>query len=283
MILSFHPCIEGDKNILCAGRDPGPQDLAAIQSADAVLLPQGCTAPLYDMVCRCGKPHFPDYGMRFRYPGKTGQIELFRNLGVHHPRTIIFRDLASFQEQFGGPENPPFDFPFVFKFDWGGEGHTVFLIDSVPSFLEILRTTADFERTGFKGFLIQKLVSAGGRSLRVVVIGKKIISYWRVQRSDEAFYASIARGASIDAASDLPLQRAAVSLIKNFCRDTGINLAGFDLLFPSTEANPQALLLEINYFFGRDGLGGSEAYYGLLEREIKIWMKALGLPGKPLT
>ena len=34
MVVSFHPLFEADCNILCAGREPGPGDLAAIRSAD---------------------------------------------------------------------------------------------------------------------------------------------------------------------------------------------------------------------------------------------------------
>ena len=33
MILSFHPLFEADKNIICAGRAPGAEDLAAIKAA----------------------------------------------------------------------------------------------------------------------------------------------------------------------------------------------------------------------------------------------------------
>jgi ribosomal protein S6--L-glutamate ligase len=32
------------------------------------------------------------------------------------------------------------------------------------------------------------------------------------------------------------------------------------------------MLLEINYFFGRRGLGGSEAYYKILLAEIQVWL-----------
>jgi ribosomal protein S6--L-glutamate ligase len=49
MILSFHPCFVADKNIICAGRSPDADDLAAIKAADAVVLPQGCYKSLYEM------------------------------------------------------------------------------------------------------------------------------------------------------------------------------------------------------------------------------------------
>jgi ribosomal protein S6--L-glutamate ligase len=31
-------------------------------------------------------------------------------------------------------------------------------------------------------------------------------------------------------------------------------------------------MLEINYFFGRRGLGGSDAFYEILKREINTWL-----------
>jgi len=66
--------------------------------------------------------------------------------------------------------------------------------------------------------------------------------------------------------------------VKDFCRKTGINLAGFDFLFSSENYyNDEPLFLEINYFFGRKGLGGSEKFYKILNSEIAKWIKSLGL------
>jgi ribosomal protein S6--L-glutamate ligase len=31
-------------------------------------------------------------------------------------------------------------------------------------------------------------------------------------------------------------------------------------------------MLEINYFVGRSGLGGSEGYYRILEAEVSAWL-----------
>ena len=94
MILSFHPIIEAHENIICAGRLPDDSDLSAIKRADAVILPQGCSEVLYRMA-RLNCPHvFPNLDVRFDFPGKRGQIQLFRKLGIEHPRTEIF--------QFGG-------------------------------------------------------------------------------------------------------------------------------------------------------------------------------------
>jgi ribosomal protein S6--L-glutamate ligase len=108
-----------------------------------------------------------------------------------------------------------------------------------------------------------------------VVIGENIISYWRLQENLETFQANLAKGAVIDTDSDPLLQAKAADAVRDFCKKTGINLAGFDFLFSGhTKAETEAdtpLFLEINYFFGRTGLGGSEKFYELLNREIKKW------------
>ncbi|MBW2338454.1 MAG: hypothetical protein JRF47_17190, partial [Deltaproteobacteria bacterium] len=101
MIVSFHPLFEGNKNITCAGREPGAEDLAAIKAADAVILPQGCYQSLYEMA-RANCPYvFPNYDTRFQYPGKIGQTKLFREFKIAHPASEIYLNLASFHHKFG--------------------------------------------------------------------------------------------------------------------------------------------------------------------------------------
>jgi len=78
----------------------------------------------------------------------------------------------------------------------------------------------------------------------------------------------------MDADSDPHLQHAAMTAAKTFCQQTRINLAGFDFLFSETDISRQKikpLFLEINYFFGRKGLGGSDKYYRMLEHAIDDW------------
>jgi len=60
-------------------------------------------------------------------------------------------------------------------------------------------------------------------------------------------------------------------------RCTGINLAAVDFVFDLSKMDPEPLFLEINYFFGRRGLGGMDAYYRMLFRAIKEWLKKMGL------
>jgi len=78
MILSYHPCFEADKNLLCAGREPDADDLTAIKSADAVILPQGCYQSLYEMARNNCSHVFPNFDARFKYTGKIGQARFFQ-------------------------------------------------------------------------------------------------------------------------------------------------------------------------------------------------------------
>jgi len=280
MILSFHPLFEADKNITCAGREPGEADLKAIKAADAVILSQGCYQSLFEMA-HANCPHiFPDYNIRFKYPGKLGQIKFFREFNIAHPASEIFLNVDSFHQGFKKrPSWGRLNYPLVFKLDWGGEGETVFLINSEEELGKILQKTAEFEKSGQYGFLLQEYVASRNRTLRVVIIGQRLISYWRVQKqeNDGGFYTNLGKGAVIDAESEPGLQHKAVALVKQICHKTGINLAGFDVIFSFENDDPDPMLLEINYFFGRKGLGGSEAYYQILLDEIQSWISGLGL------
>lgn len=275
MIVSFHPVIQGDRNILCAGRAADEADLAAIESADAVLLPQGCPESLYRMARNnCGHV-FPNLDIRFDYPGKLRQIRLFQELGVAHPPTASFENVAAFHHS-----PPELIWPIVIKYNWGGQGETVFKITGDQELAGILNRAASFEASGQKGFLIQHFIPTQHRSLRVVRIGNREISYWRIQATPAHFGTSVTQGARIDHAADPALKAAGESVVQDFCARTGLQLAGFDFIFDSrslAQGQAEPLLLEINYFFGRTGLGGSEAYYRLLTEEVDLWLSQLGL------
>jgi len=278
MILSYHPCYEADRNMLCAGREPDEKDLAAIRAADAVVLPQGCREALYHMA-RQNSPHvFPDYDARFQYPGKTGQAKLFQALDVPHPHTWVFDDTKHFQRC--GEVVADAGFPIVFKLDWGGEGDAVFLLQSPNDLARALSKAADYERSGQRGFILQSFVLDSNRTLRIAVIGQTQIPYWRIQDNPGIFGTSVANGARIDTESDPKLRQKALTLSLDFCQQSRINLAGFDFIFDRsgrTKNDLQPLFLEINYFFGRTGLGGSGRFYVILQESIDNWLAGLGL------
>ena len=264
--------------MICAGRLPGEEERTNIAAATATILPQGCRRELYEMARRHCSLVFPDYSARFDYPGKTGQIRLFQKTGVRYPASEIYSRVDQFTHRYRQlPSDLPFPFPFVVKFDWGGEGETVSLVASTAQLQAVLNGAADFERSGLSGFVMQEFIPCGNRVLRVAVIGSKTVSYWRVGTKGDQGFISAAAGARINKEADPDLQRRAVDAVIRFARAAKINLAGFDLLYSIRTDEDEPYFLEINYFFGRRGLGGSERYYTLLKTEICNWLERHGL------
>jgi ribosomal protein S6--L-glutamate ligase len=278
MILSFHPIFPADENIICAGRTPDRQDLKAIRRADAVILPQGCPGALFRMAWAYCRHVFPNYEARFDYPGKIGQIRLFKKNDMSYPPTEVFSSLKRFE---ASPPDMPF--PWVVKLNWGGEGYTVYKVNDTDTLKTLVDRIRAYERTGQWGFLVQQYFHSDHRSLRVAVMGRHIKSYWRVQPHPDRFGTAIADGAVIDHDAAPELQAAGREATWRFSERTGLQLAGLDFLFDAsrgTAADP--LLIEINYFFGRKGLGGSERYYRVLTREIDAWLARRGLQRNPI-
>lgn len=274
MILSFHPCYSADRNRLCAGRDPDEKDLALIRKARAVILPQGCRRSLFDAArINCARV-FPDYTARFTWPEKTGQIRMFMHFGAPHPYTTVFDSLQDYCSVYRVENKPEhFVFPLVFKYNGTGEGSCVWRVNSPEQLEQLLGHTAYREKTGQYGFLIQEYVETEGWCLRVVVVGETLHSYWRVQPDPGKFHVSAAHRAAIDHESYPELRKFGENQVRRFCAQTGINLAGFDLIFPADGRAREPLFLEVNYYFGRRGLGGSEAFYDLLCSEINRWLE----------
>ncbi|MFW5901791.1 MAG: ATP-grasp domain-containing protein [Thermodesulfobacteriota bacterium] len=278
MILSYHPCFAGDENRLCAGRAPDQSDLRRMARADVVILPQGAQQALYEMAVAACPRVFPDYRVRFAYPGKCGQIRLFREIGAPHPQTWIYKSLAAYPGDSRRPYLPPeLELPCIFKFDWGGEGDNVRCIKQPADLAAAIADAEAFEKTGQTGFLLQRQIPCGSASLRVVTIDREMISYWRIQQGPNEFRTGLSRGAAVDAKAWPEHQAAGCEQVRRVCAQTGINLAGFDLLFDVRSEIIEPYVLEINYFFGRKGLGGSRAFYERLERQIRSWLQRNGL------
>ncbi len=275
MILSFHPIIVADENIICAGRDPDEQDRAVIRAADAVILPQGCTEPLYRMATADCRHVFPNLDVRFDFPFKSGQTRLLDKLGIAHPETAYFENVAEFHRSAGN-----IVYPVVVKYDWGGQGNTVFKACDSKQMSVVLDKAAACETTGQCGFLIQEYIPADHGALRIALIATQKLAYWRVPQSPDTFGTHVDGGARIDASYRPDLQRMAIDVVEQVGRQTGLQLAGFDFIFDKRDlerGSIRPLMLVINYFFGRTGLGGSEAYYRILEAEIDKWLAAIGL------
>jgi ribosomal protein S6--L-glutamate ligase len=271
-ILSMHPVIEGD--VFYWDRGVWDRNLfESIKNARAIILPQTVGKELY---CLCAEmcPHvFPDYSLRFQWEGKMGDTLAFWTYGVNHPHTLVFPKVETLLGEHPSmehrvPELP--SYPFVLKGNGGGEGRQVWLVENEADLEGKLETLLQFELQGRSGFVIQEFIEALERDLRVVVIGDQIFSYWRTA---QGFLHNVAQGGGLDAVSDQDLQAAGREKVREFCGRSGINLAAFDLIFPAGENDP--VFLEINYTFGRRGLGGSEEFYLLLRQAVDKWLQVV--------
>ena len=277
MILSFNPVILGEENINCAGRPPGKKEIEAVRRAAAVFVPQGIREDLYRL-CRAACPLvWPNYDLRFSYPGKVGQSLLFSRFDLHRPRTVVFPSIRDFNRSKGGglPR------PYVLKTNLGGEGRGVYLVRTKADETAALKAVAQSGGPG-GGFIQQEFIDHGGRDLRVVVIGDRISAYWRLAPKGEKFLTNLSVGGTADFHSDPELMEAGIAAVREFSERAGVDLAGFDLLFDSAVKAPQPLFLEINWYFGRKALGGSEDYYKVLKRSASGWLKKHGLKRGPV-
>jgi ribosomal protein S6--L-glutamate ligase len=277
MILSFHPCFAADAQVILADRKLSSEDRRLIRGADAILLPQTCSLDLY-RACADSKAHiFPDYGLRFNYPGKVGQSHLFEKLGIPHPATKRWPSVKKFRDALKGENGPPHEIPFVFKTDKSHEGEGVLLVTDMQSLEAAL---VRLEKIGPGRFISQELIPCQGNVLRAVVLHKKIITYWKRPGKPDEVVTTVSHGARVDKKWEPELQEKGMAQAGWICEKTGINLAAFDFVFSPDYPGPLPFILEINYYFGRKGLGGSLRYYRLLLKAIREWLKEKGFDAK---
>jgi ribosomal protein S6--L-glutamate ligase len=218
--------------------------------------------------------------MRFKYPGKSGQTRMFQEFHLPHPETRAWSSVHELREFIseGGSFSHPF--PFLVKANESHEGEGIFVVSGPGRLESVLEILGSREKTGQSGFISQEMVQTDGNVLRAVVLGKQAITYWK--RPDKAGdpVVTISRNARVDRGWRKDLQRKGRFEARRICKKTGIDLAAMDFVFSTTDPDPQPLCLEVNYYFGRRGLGGSLNYYRLLHNAIKEWLRKKGFdPG----
>lgn len=279
MILSFHPCFVADNQIILGSRNLGSTDFRLIEEATVIILPQSCSEELFRHCNNSRALIFPDYRLRFQYPGKIGQSILFEKTDSPYPETKIWNSTDDFRETIQD-NNLPHNIPFLLKTDKGHEGDGIYLINSLQtldSLLDILKCSED---SSAAGFISQELVPAEGNVLRVVLMGQSIITYWKKPSLPDQTITTAGKNGVIDKDWRKDLQEKGKIAVKRFSKSTGINLAAIDCIFPLKSENPEPMLLEINYYFGRRGLGGSINNYDLLFQAIQYWLVENGFdPG----
>jgi ribosomal protein S6--L-glutamate ligase len=129
------------------------------------------------------------------------------------------------------------------------------------------------EVVGSDGFISQELIPCEGNVLRAVVLHKKIITYWKRPGKPDEAVTTVSHGARVDKKWKPELQEKGRIQAQWVSEKMGINLAAFDFVFDLGHPDPEPFILEINYYFGRRGLGGSLEYYRLLLKAIREWLK----------
>jgi ribosomal protein S6--L-glutamate ligase len=283
MILSFHPCFLGDTLVILGDGTLDAHDLGHIEAADIIILPQYCTSELY-RACKISSAQiFPNYDARFKYPGKIGQSFLFKNYDCPHPDTLLWASVKAFKEAYGRAENFSHRMPFLIKGDQAHEAEGIYTITDKKALDRALEDMARSEESGSPGFISQELIRSEGNVLRVVVVGSRIITYWKRARETGQMIITVSGGAEIDRAWKPELQVKGKLEAERLARATGINLAAIDFVFDFRSPDPQALFLEINYVFGRRGLGGSMQFYRLLAEAVQEWLVERGFAPNSLT
>lgn len=261
--VSFHPDIPMEVNLPIFTPLEEPDVQALLQAAAGVVLPSYVTPWRYRSITGCCSSWFPRLEARFNYCGKTRQIVLFRNHGARHPESVIFQNGRELKD-YALRRDPPGGYPCVLKGDMGGGGSTVFPIRS-PEDLPLFLARLPSDRP----MLLQRWVDHGGKDLRVVVYGEIFVSYFRI--GDGRFYNNVCRGGRLDHHARPDLQQKGVDAVRAFCKATDIDIAGFDLMFPDS-GDP--VFVEINFHFGRKGLGGTPGHRRFLIRAARDWRDA---------
>jgi ribosomal protein S6--L-glutamate ligase len=283
MILSFHPCFDTDVQIILGDRRLDSTIRESIRQATAIILPQACTQDLYKICANSNARMFPNYYARIKYPGKIGQSVMFREFDIPHPETFSWETTGEFKNAHPDLKALTPEIPFLIKEDSRHEAEGLFLIENEKALKQALDKLALWERSGSTGFVTQAYVPCGGNVLRAVVMGTQIITYWKRPGKPGQEITTISRGATIDHDWQSDLQEKGKVQARLLSEKAGINLAAIDFVFPLAEKDPKPLILEINYYFGRRGLGGTENYYRLLYDAIQDWLEEAGLDPESIS
>ena len=264
--LSMNSLVELEKNLPNLAPLEVPEVTHLIRAARGVVMPRGMTRKRYRKIAAMAQNRFPNLDAKYDYSGKTKQIILFQRLKIRHPRTILYPNpqvlLAAEKRML------PLHYPFVLKGDKGGGGSTVFPVRCRKDLIRGLQGLPAEEP-----LLIQRWVDHGGMDLRVVVVGAKMVSYFRV--GDGNFYNNVCRGGRMRAEIFPELQRRGMAAVASLCHLASINFAGFDLMFP--DAGPP-VFIEINFNFGRKGLGGTPGFRRLFKEAVNLWQRGIAYP-----
>jgi ribosomal protein S6--L-glutamate ligase len=264
--VSMNPLVSLDENLPNLVPLDDPAVVRLIREARGVVMPRAASEGRLRKIAGLARDWFPDFEARFAYAGKARQTLLFRRYGIRHPRTFIYRT----PERILAAERSglPLEYPLVLKGDRGGGGSSVYPVTCRNELVIALDRLPAGEP-----LLIQEWVEHGGMDLRVVVVGSQIVSYFRVGKG---FYNNICRGGRIERRLFPERQEEGMAAVSKACSLIRIQLAGFDLMFPPDDGPP--LFVEINFHFGRKGLGGTPGFRRLFCEAVRAWQLGIAYP-----
>ena len=170
----------------------------------------------------------------------------------------------------------PHEFPFLIKEDRRHEAEGIHIIRDDRDIDVSLNKISKRYNLKTTRFISQDFIYAKGNALRVVIMEDSYISYWKRAANPGQEISTISNGAIVDKKWEPQLQEKGIKMAKLLSEKTGINLAAVDFIFDLNKSDPDPLLLEINYSFGRTGLGGTINYYKLLFKVLTKWMEKNG-------
>lgn len=276
LIVSFHPMIAADRTIVLESRRAlNRSDVLAVSRAEAVLMPLAPRPDVYALVAGLGKPMFPNPAVYLSLDGKIGNQRLFNALGLPHPQAITFAcvddALKAWQDNSG--ELLSLGTPLVAKGAGGGMGDNVFLVNTTDELARVARRIDTRCQNGPDGLLLQQFIDCGGTDLRVVILGDDHRAYWR-HGADGQWRSNLSQNGTADFDSRPGEMAAGVALARRLADAAGLDMAGVDVLMPPGE---RPLLLEINFFFGRSALGGTDAFLQMHMAAVHRWLAGRGI------
>ncbi len=206
-----------------------------LNAAECVLFPEywQVNALVYGMGCRI----FPSQASYLMGHNKIEMTRAFQAVAPNHvPVTHILGNT---------PINADYlwqemTHPFVAKLPKSSMGEGVWLIEDRDQWRTYLGRTDTL--------YVQEWLPID-RDVRVVIVGKQVLTaYWRVQ-SGFSFHNNVARGGTVDCS---PVPAVVTELALTVARRLGVDHAGFDIALVGSHP----YLLEFNRLFGNQGIPG---------------------------
>lgn len=164
---------------------------------------------------------------------KIKTLELLSTAGLRVPKSVVFEGADGFEVC-----SLPFDYPLVLKPPYGTFGEGIRLASSFEEARDYL--TECFKENLWSHFVAQEFVSeAGGKDLRVFVVGNEVLAAMERKAQPGEFRANVELGASVHAVQILDeVARLAILAVKALKLD----YAGVDIL----QSKRGPLVLEVN-------------------------------------